>query len=392
VCLPSLTWSATFDVREYGARGDGKTLNTYAIQKAIEAASMGYGNTVLFPAGKYLTGPFNLTSGMVLSLDKDAVILGVQDTALYGIIPPFPSYGVGRDVGPDNYEPVIGGYHLKNVVITGGTIDGQGDYWWNLYKSKNLKHSRPALVEFQNCSGLTLKSTILQNSPFWTLHPIYCMDVYIADVVILAPSDSPNTDGIDVDSSEKVLIERVNISNGDDMIAIKSGMNMAGINFGIPTTDVMIRDSVFSNGHGLSIGSETSGGIRNVTFQNLTVTSAKAGPRIKTSRGRGGVIQDIFYKNITILGCDTDAMDVGMNYDNIPDPGNKTTTPILKNVLLSDITGHCSNPGKFVCLPESPCTGFQLKNINISQTTRNFQCQYITGTSTNVTPISCVIE
>jgi len=309
--------------------------------------------------------------------------------SLYNIIPAFPSYGVGRDGGPDNYEPVVGGYNLNNVEITGGTIDGQGSYWWTLFRNKQLKHSRPALVQFQYTHGLKVVSTLLKDSPFWTLHPIYCDDVYIARVVIRAPMSSPNTDGIDVDSTKNVLIEQVDIASGDDMIAIKSGMNMPGIIFGMPTENVLIRDSIFANGHGISVGSETSGGIRNITFQNITVTNANVGPRIKTSRGRGGVIEEITYLNITISGCLSDVMEISMNYDNIPTPGNKTTTPTLRKVYFGEINADCKNPGKFICLPESPCTDVRMEDVIIKDTTQQFQCQYISGTTSHVQPPAC---
>jgi len=380
---------ATFNVMDYGARADGKTLDTKPIQMAIKAAEQAQGGTVYFPEGNYLTGPFNLTSNMILQLNDKAVILAVKDMSLYSIIPAFPSYGVGRDNYPDNYEPVVGGYNLTNVAIMGGTIDGQGDYWWSLFRNKQLKHSRPALVQFQYTHGLRVISTLLKDSPFWTLHPIYCDDVYISRVVIRAPQTSPNTDGIDVDSTTNVLIEQVDIANGDDMIAIKSGMNMAGILFGRPTENVLIRDSFFANGHGISIGSEASGGVRNVTFQNVTVTNAKAGPRIKTSRGRGGVIEEITYKNITVSGCTSDVLELAMNYDNIPTPGNKTTTPVVRNVYFGEINGDCKTPGSFICLPESPCTDIRMENVIIKDTTKQFQCQYIHGISSNVEPPAC---
>jgi len=297
------------------------------------------------------------------------------------------------EVGPDNYQPVIGAYNAQNVYIDGGTIDGLGQYWWDLFHAKKLSHSRPVLVQFESCNGVRVTNTLLRNPPFWTLHPLYSSNVYIADITILAPQNSPNTDGVDVDSSDNVLIERITVSNGDDMIAIKSGFNMAGILYGKPSANVIIRDSVFANGHGISIGSETSGGIRNITFENCEVNNAVSGPRIKTSRGRGGIIQEIVFKNITIRGCSSSGvvMSTLMNYDKIPNPGNATTTPIVRDVSISDIRStQCPTPGSFICLPESHCTGYTLQNINLVGVTGSFSCQYITGKSTNVSPSSCI--
>jgi len=392
LCLWTLSiYGAVFNVMDYGAKGDGKTLDTKAITSAIAAVASASGGTVYFPKGQYLTSPFNFTSNMELNLDASATILAVQDMTMYNIVPAWPSYGVGRDVGPDNYEPVIAGYNLKNVSITGGVIDGQGVYWWDLFRAKKLQHSRPVLVQFQWCDGVTVTKTILRNSPFWTLHPLYSNDIYIGDITILAPVNSPNTDGIDIDSSTNALIERVSISNGDDMIAIKSGMNMPGILFGKPTENVIIRDSVFADGHGLSIGSETSGSVRNITFMNLRVTNADTGPKVKTSRGRGGVIENILFTNITLTGCKSVTLATGMNYDKIPNPGNATTTPIVRNVTFEKIIAtSCLQTGSLECLPESHCTGFILQDINIEQATKPFVCQYITGESKNVYPPSCV--
>jgi len=222
------------------------------------------------------------------------------------------------------------------------------------------------LVQFQWCDGVTVTKTVLRNSPFWNLHPLYSNDIYIADTTILAPANSPNTDGIDPDSSTNVLIERVNISNGDDMIAIKSGFNMAGILYGKPTENVVIRDSVFADGHGLSIGSETSGSVRNITFKNLIVTNAISGPKVKTSRGRGGVIENVVFSNITIYSCKSYSISTGMNYDKIPNPGNATTTPIVRNITFEQIHGITSpQSGQFECLPESHCTEYILQDVNI---------------------------
>jgi len=161
-----------------------------------------------------------------------------------------------------------------------------------------------------------------------------------------------------------------------------------------PTANVLIRDSVFSNGHGISVGSETSGGVRNITVQNCQVSNAVSGPKIKTSRGRGGIIQEIFFKNITVKNCYGSSgvvMSTGMNYDKIPNPGNATTTPIVRDVTFADVvSSQCPTPGSFICLPESHCTGFTLQNIDITGATSSFSCQYITGTSQSVSPTSCI--
>jgi len=134
---------------------------------------------------------------------------------------------------------------------------------------------------------------------------------------------------------------------------------------------------------------ETSGGIYNITFINNVIAHA-GGPYIKTSRGRGGVIEAVTYKNITILNCLSKILYVDMNYDHVPNPGNKTTTPVIKDVYFSDINANCAdNPGSFLCLPESPCTEFRMDNVHIKQTTNQYECQYVTGSSSDDEPPSC---
>ncbi|KAI5433263.1 hypothetical protein KIW84_020516 [Lathyrus oleraceus] len=214
-------------ILDFGAVGDGKTLNTNAFKDAIYKISLlskrEGGTTLYIPAGVYLTESFNLTSHMTLHLAAGAVIKAIQNSSNWPLIAPLPSYGRGRERPGGRYMSFIHGDGLQDVVITGenGTIDGQGDEWWNMWRNKTLQFTRPGLVEFVNSKDIIISNVTFKDSPFWNIHPVYCSNVVVRFVTILAPHDSPNTDGVDPDSSSNVCIEDSYISNGDDIVAVK---------------------------------------------------------------------------------------------------------------------------------------------------------------------------
>nr|DAD49153.1 TPA_asm: hypothetical protein HUJ06_019090 [Nelumbo nucifera] len=192
-----------FNLTDFGGVGDGVTVNTEAFERAVTAisklGSRGGGQLNVQP-GRWLTGPFNLTSHMTLFLAEDAVILGIQDEKLWPLMPPLPSYGYGREHPGPRYGSLIHGQNLKDVVITGhnGTIDGQGQAWWVKYRQKLLNHTRGPLVQIMFSRDIQISNITLRNSPFWTFHPYDCKNVIIKNVTILAPIfEAPNTDGID---------------------------------------------------------------------------------------------------------------------------------------------------------------------------------------------------
>ncbi|KAK9139041.1 hypothetical protein Scep_008722 [Stephania cephalantha] len=189
-------------ITEFGAVGDGVTLNTKAFQNAIfylqSFADKG-GAQLFVPKGRWLTGSFELISHLTLLLDKEAVILGSEDSSDWPIDDPLPSYGRGRELPGRRHRSLIYGNNLTDVVITGdnGTIDGQGSIWWSWFRNHNLSFTRPHLVELKNSTNVVISNLTFMNSPFWTIHPVYCSHVLVQNVTILAPLSSPNTDGID---------------------------------------------------------------------------------------------------------------------------------------------------------------------------------------------------
>lgn len=379
----------TFNVMDFGAKGDGTTKDTIAIVKAIAAIANNNGGELYFPPGKYLTAPVNLTSNIVVNLDPQATILGSTDISDWEVIVPLPSYCQGRELPGPRYTSLIHAEHEDNITITGGgTIDGQGQIWWTMHQKNELNYTRGRLIQIMYADGIFINHVTLINSPFWTVHPYSSNNVVITDVVINNPSDSPNTDGIDPDSCSNVYIARCNISDGDDCIAIKSGIDYCGREYNKSSENILIEDCVFGSGHGISIGSEMSGGVRNVTVRNCVAVGTQNGARIKTQRGRGGIVEDITFSNITLNNVLDDGIIISMFYSTLP-PTNKTGTPIFRNINIKDYYGDAAKvAGNFDCLPESPCTGVVLENINL-QSKDGFNCTNIQGTSSNVSPKIC---
>ncbi|KQJ94276.2 hypothetical protein BRADI_3g09597v3, partial [Brachypodium distachyon] len=161
-------------ITEFGGVGDGRTLNTWALRKAVYRIQSG-GTTLLLPVGTWLSGSFNLTSHMTLFLARGAVLKATQDTRSWLLMEPLPSYGRGRELPGARYASFIHGNGLRDVVITGdkGVIDGQGDVWWNMWRRRTLQHTRPNLVEFVHSSGIHISNVVLKNSLFWNIHPVY---------------------------------------------------------------------------------------------------------------------------------------------------------------------------------------------------------------------------
>ncbi|CAH1432074.1 unnamed protein product [Lactuca virosa] len=337
-----------FNLTDFGAVGDGVTVNTLAFEKAVFTISkLGKkgGGQLNVPAGRWLTAPFNLTSHMTLFLAEDSVILGLDDEKYWPLMPPLPSYGYGREHPGARYGSLIHGQNLKDVVITGhnGTIDGQGQTWWKKYRQKLLNHTRGPLVQIMYSSDILISNITLRDSPFWTLHPYDCKNVTIRNMTILAPLfEAPNTDGIDPDSCEDMLIEDCYISVGDDAIAIKSGWDQYGVAYGRPSKNILIRNLVVRSmvSAGISIGSEMSGGISNVRVENVLVWNSRRAVRIKTAAGRGAYIEDISYKNLTFENVRVGII-IKTDYNEHPDMGfDPKAFPVIRGISYSSIHGE----------------------------------------------------
>ncbi|KAE8736026.1 topless-related protein 2-like isoform X1 [Hibiscus syriacus] len=387
-------------ILEFGAVGDGKTLNTIAFQNAIfylkSFADKG-GAQLYVPPGRWLTGSFNLTSHLTLFLEKGAVILGSQDPSHWGMVEPLPSYGRGTELPGKRYQSLINGYMLHDVVITGdnGTIDGQGSVWWEWFTSHSLNYTRPHLVEFVSSVYVLVSNVTFLNAPAYSIHPVYCSNVRIHDILVYAPPGSPYTVGIVPDSSDKVCIEDCSIRMGHDAIALKSGWDEYGIAYGRPTTNVHIRRVQLqsSSGSSLAFGSEMSGGISDVQVQQLHLHDSLTGIEFRTTKGRGGYIKEIIISDVEVLNVGTAFSAIGNCGSHPDDKFDPDALPVLEKITLQNIVGTNINmAGIFIGIQESPFTSICLSNISLSidsASSDSWRCSYVSGFSESVSPKTC---
>jgi polygalacturonase len=309
--------AAEFRVNRYGAKGDGKTIDTAAIQKAIDAATRA-GGVIVFAPGTYLTGSVFLKSGTHLRVDKGVEIRGVQQQTAYPIRPT-------RVAGIEMEWPaaLINVYEQSDVKITGdGVIDGDGKMWWDGYwklrsdyDAKGLRWAadydsqRPRLIQIFKSSNVEVRGLTLRRSGFWTVHVCYSKTVTVDGITIRnnIGGRGPSTDGVDVDSSTDVLVENCDIECNDDAVVLKAGRDADGLRVNRPTENVVIRDNTIRAGTaGITFGSETSGGIRHVEAYRIHVLpSVPIGIFFKSARTRGGTVEDISIHDVDMRGVET---------------------------------------------------------------------------------------
>ncbi|KAF4361691.1 probable polygalacturonase [Cannabis sativa] len=385
---------------EFGGVGDGVTLNTKAFKAAVDhlspLASDG-GAQLIVPAGKWLTGSFNLTSHFTLFLHKDAVILGSQDESEWPLVELLPSYGVGRDAPDARFSSLIYGTNLTDVVITGhnGTIDGQGAPWWAKFKAGQLNATRPYIIEILYSDQVQIFNLTLINSPSWFVHPIYCSNVIIQGLTILAPVTVPNTDGIDPDSCTNTRIEDSYIVSGDDCIAVKSGWDQYGIKMAMPTQHLVIRrvTCISPDSAAIALGSEMSGGIQDVRVEDITALNTQSAVRIKTALGRGGYVKDIFVQRYII---DTMKYVFWMTgaYNSHPKGFDPKAMPVISNINYRDwVAKNVTFPAKLDGIIGDTFKGICISNVNmtLAEPVQKllWNCTNVEGHTSNVIPKAC---
>ena len=342
------------------------------IQRAIDEQAANGGGRVAIPAGEYLTGSIVLRSNIELHLEAGALLRFVDDFAQYPVIE-------ARWEGYEQpvHRALIYAKGETNVSITGlGTLEGQGQKWWDAFRAKTLDAARPYFIHFEDCERVLMRGFRVQNSPAWTLHPLRCENVSIRGVTVVNPSNSPNTDGIDPESCKHVRITDCHIDVGDDCIAIKAGTEDA--KHPVPCENITVTGCTMVHGHGgVVLGSEMSGCIRRVSISSCVFDGTDRGIRIKSRRGRGGVVEDISATGIVMHDVICPIV-INMRYccgkdgksAYVSDPNTLPVderTPYVRRVRLGNIvaTNVRSAAGCLYGLPEAPLEDVSISNTQI---------------------------
>jgi len=406
----------TYKIESFGGIGDGKFDNSSSFASAMQTIKQAGGGTLHVGKGIWRSGPLKLFSNTTLSLDEECVISFINELERYT-----PVWSRWEGVECYAMHPCVYAEGQENISITGkGVLDGNGKTWWKIAREKKQRPQvspeipiefelarlnpgyneqpsggggrvcqflRPPLLQFFNCKNIILKDFTAQNSPFWTLHPVYCTKMVLSGLNIFNPHDAPNTDGIDIDSCEDVLIENCNVSVGDDGIAMKSGSGEDGIRAGKPCRRITVRNCTVGDGHGgIVIGSETAAGISDIIAENCVFKGTDRGIRIKTRRSRGGHIHDMEFKNLVMENnlcpltinmfyrCGAKFEDGYFCQEALP---VNAATPSIKNITITDIKafGCRSSAGFIAGLPEAP-----VENITLNR------CDFSTNEQSGISP------
>ncbi len=415
---------------DFQADGTGQTLCTEAFAKAIDVLSSQGGGRLVVPRGLWLTGPIVLKSNIELHLEDGAVIQFAADESLYPIVKTsFEGLDTRRCQSP------ISAVGQRNIAITGnGAIDGNGQYWRPLKKSKVTESQwktftsrpggvlkrkdywvpsagydkaeqmssmnvpdqeltdeqweeikrflRPVMVSLVGCQNVLLKDVIFQNSPAWNLHPLMCENIIIDGVLVRNPAYAQNGDALDLESCKNALIVNSRFDAGDDGICIKSGKDADGRRRGRPCENVVVQGCTVFAGHGgFVVGSEMSGGVKNIMVRDCQFLGTDVGLRFKSTRGRGGIVENIYIDGITMTDIHTYALTFNMYYGGksvaevLSDGGGQPVvqtvpvteeTPIFRNIDIRNVVCHHAGYAmEFNGLPEMPIDGIRLKDIVI---------------------------
>ena len=443
VALPSFK-KDTLNIITLGARGDGSFLNTQPINKAISSLSAKGGGVVLIPHGLWLTGPLTLLSNINLHLQTGATLLFTPDFSQYPLVE-----GNWEGLPQMRNQSPLSASNAQNIAITGhGIIDGNGDAWRMVKKDKLTQsqwqkliatpggvlsddkktwfptekvrkgfgesnpgvidgkktaayydsvkdYLRPNLLVISDCKKILLEGVTFQNSPAWCLHPLLSADLTVRNIRVYNPWYAQNGDGIDVESCKNVLIENSVFDVGDDGLCMKSGRDEAGRKRARPTENVTIRGcTVYASHGGFVIGSEMSGGVRNVYVNNCTFIGSDIGLRFKSARGRGGVVENIFISDIYMKNIPGDAILFDMYYaakDPLPLAGEKRelpaieykkkdeTTPVFRNFRISRVYVNGADRAVFIRgLPEQRVEGITIRDMVI-RSSRGIEVQEGSG-------------
>ncbi|WP_303010976.1 glycoside hydrolase family 28 protein [uncultured Bacteroides sp.] len=403
LCAANTLHAERVDMLKAGAKANGKTLNTKLINSTIDRLNRAGGGTLFFPSGTYLTGSIRLKSNITLELEAGATLLFSDNFDDY-----LPFVEVRHEgVMMKSFQPLIYAVDAENITIKGeGTLDGQGKKWWMeffrvmvdlkdngmrdinkyqpmwdaendtaaIYAETNKDYVntlqrrffRPPFIQPVRCRNVKIEGVKIVNSPFWTVNPEFCEIVSIKGITI-NNVPSPNTDGINPESCRNVHISDCHISVGDDCITIKSGRDAQARRLGAPCENITITNCTMLSGHGgVVIGSEMSGGVRKVTISNCVFDGTDRGIRIKSTRGRGGVVEDIRVSNIVMSNIKQEAVVLNLKYSRMPAEPKSERTPVFRNIHISGMTvTDVKTPIRIAGLEEAPITDIVLRDIHI---------------------------
>ncbi len=385
-----------YNVNDYEITGDSTKLHVDEINKLIVKVHENGGGTIYFPAGVYLTGPITLLSNITLYLDEGSKLKFSDDFDLY--LPMVETRFEGVDI--KSFHPLIYAYKAHDISIVGsGVIEGQGRKWWlthfdleKKYKEKTGEKTkyqkmfleenegmimpdnpfmfeygfcRPPLFQPMYCTDVKLEGVTFQNSPFWTVNPEFCENLTIHAIKVVNP-DGPNTDGINPESCKNVRISDCHISVGDDCITIKSGKDLPGRTKGVACENITITNCTMLTGHGgVVIGSEMSGDVKNVVISNCIFDGTDRGIRIKSTRGRGGVVEDIRVSNVVMRNILKEAVMINLFYSNVPEEPVSERTPAFRDIHISNVTGEAKKAIAIIGLPERPVSEVTFNDIDL---------------------------
>ncbi len=399
-----LAWLETFDpqppafrdvdysIVELGAQPDDIVATSEAIRSAIQECSTQGGGRVIIPAGKWLTGPIKLLDNVNLHLEEGAYLEFSDRFEDY-----LPVVLIQRGgYLCYNYSPPIYARDATNIAITGkGTIDGNGQVWWpwkqnqpgmvRLFEMGNEKVPikerifgtpedgvRPPFVQFIHCKNILLDGPRFIDGPSWMIHPVYSENIIIRNIEVI--SLGPNNDGIDIDGCRNVLIENCFLDTGDDAICLKSGRGVDVLEPDLPTENVVVRNSRVQQGNGgFVIGSEMSSSVRNVLVENCEFDDTDRGIRLKTRPGRGGVVENITIRNISMKNIRHEAIRLTLNYNMEPlERGDAAqqlmglALPIVRNLFIENVYSESARKSiEIVGLPGSLIQNLHLKNVHV---------------------------
>lgn len=391
-----------FPVTRFGAKGDGVTDCTIAFARAVRACAHAGGGHVVVPEGRYLTGPIHLRSGVDLHVTAEATIAFSQDPNAY--LPAVYTRWEGTELY--NYSPLIYAFEQRNIAVTGtGTLDGQADnaHWWPWKGNTDFgwqpgdphqgpartrlqamaedgvpvaqrvfgagDYLRPSFVQPYRCRNVLVEGVTIVNSPMWEVHPVLSRDVLVRNVRVA--THGPNNDGCNPESSKDVVIRGCTFDTGDDCIAVKSGRNADGRRVNVPSERILVEDCDFAAGHGgVTVGSEMSGGVREVYARNLRLSSPNLDTalRFKTNSVRGGFIHDVHARDLTVGTVAQAVITIDFYYEEGPGHGfNPDVTGIGVENLTVTQAGRALNLRGY---PDNPVGAIHLTGVDFQHTTQ----------------------